>query len=181
MGSFDADEMAPLALMIRPPSSSPPSFQRARSGAGVLSGFQAFAVGSHHFVGALDFQPRIAATIPLAEPVAVVRPQLAGRRIGRPSSSARRRCARPCWRAPRIRRFAAGALSGSFDRPAVGQAMISFTGASSSPSSRPGCACPLSLRDRTGHCAVPAKNSAFRYVAKTSRQNPDSCSIVSTR
>ena len=97
--SFDADEMAPLALMIRPPGSSPPSFQRARSGAGVLSGFQAFAVGSHHFVGALDFQPRLAARIPLAEPVAVVRPQLAGRRIGRPSSSARRRCARPCWRA----------------------------------------------------------------------------------
>ena len=97
--AFDADEMAPLALMIRPPGSSPPSFQRARSGAGVLSGFQAFAVGSHHFVGALDFQPRLAARIPLAEPVAVVRPQLAGRRIGRPSSSARRRCARPCWRA----------------------------------------------------------------------------------
>jgi hypothetical protein len=87
---FDADEMAPLALMTRPPGSSPPSFQRARSGAGVLSGFQAFAVGSHHFVGALDLQPRLAATIPLAEPVAVVRPQLAGRRIGRPSSSARR-------------------------------------------------------------------------------------------
>jgi len=70
MGSFDADEMAPLALMIRPPGSSPPSFQRARSGAGVLSGFQAFAVGSHHFVGALDFQLRLAARIPLAEPVA---------------------------------------------------------------------------------------------------------------
>jgi hypothetical protein len=73
---FDADEMAPLALMIRPPDSSPPSFQRARSGAGVLSGFQAFAVGSHHFVGALDFQPRLAATIRLAEPVAVIRRQL---------------------------------------------------------------------------------------------------------
>jgi hypothetical protein len=33
MGSFDADEMAPLALMIRPPSSSPSSFPRAQTGA----------------------------------------------------------------------------------------------------------------------------------------------------
>jgi hypothetical protein len=40
--------------MIRPPGSSPPSFQRARSGVGVLSGFEAFAFGSHHFVGALS-------------------------------------------------------------------------------------------------------------------------------
>ena len=100
---FDADGIAPLALMIRPPGSSPPSFPRARSGADRSSGFQAFALGSHHFVGALDFPPRLAARIPLAEPVAVVRPQLAGRRIGRPSSSARRRCAPPCWRArPRV-------------------------------------------------------------------------------
>src|SRR6516225_11551593 len=87
MGSFDADEMAPLALMIRPPGSSPPSFPRARSGADRSSGFQAFAVGSHHLVGALDFQCRLAATISLAEPVAIVRPQLAGRRIGRPSTT----------------------------------------------------------------------------------------------
>ena len=50
----------------------------------VLSGFQAFAVGSHHFVGALDFQPRLSATIPLGEPVAVIRPQLAGRRYRPP-------------------------------------------------------------------------------------------------
>src|SRR6516225_3886568 len=81
MGSFDADEMAPLALMIRPPGSSPPSFPRARSGADRSSGSQAFAVGSHRFVGALDFQPRLAARIPLAEPVAVVSA------TGRPSYS----------------------------------------------------------------------------------------------
>src|ERR1700733_12902228 len=31
-----------------------PSFARARIGAGRYSGFQAFSVGSHHFVGALD-------------------------------------------------------------------------------------------------------------------------------
>jgi hypothetical protein len=55
MGSFDADGIAPLALMIGPLGSSPPSFQRVRSGAGGFSGFQAFAVGSHHFVGAPDF------------------------------------------------------------------------------------------------------------------------------
>jgi hypothetical protein len=45
---------ADRARMIRPPGSSPPSFQRARTGADGYSGFQAFAVGSH-FVGALDF------------------------------------------------------------------------------------------------------------------------------
>src|SRR5208337_4467246 len=44
-----------------------PSFPRARTGADRYSGFQAFAVGSHHFVGALDFQPRLAARIPLAK------------------------------------------------------------------------------------------------------------------
>src|SRR5271167_3867971 len=31
-----------------------PSFARARTGADRYSGFQAFSVGSHHFVGALD-------------------------------------------------------------------------------------------------------------------------------
>src|SRR5271157_4777192 len=66
-----------------------PSFPRARTGADRYSGFQAFAVGSHHFVGALDFQPRLAARIPLAKPFAFVRPRPAGRHIGRPSSSAR--------------------------------------------------------------------------------------------
>ena len=40
--------------MIRPHGSSPPSFARARTGAGRYSGFQAFSVGSHHFVGTLD-------------------------------------------------------------------------------------------------------------------------------
>src|SRR5580693_8152759 len=51
---FDAEGMHPLALMIRPRGSSPPSFARARTGAGRYSGFQAFSVGSNHFVGALD-------------------------------------------------------------------------------------------------------------------------------
>ena len=46
--------MSPLALMICPRGSSLPSFARARIGAGRYSGFQAFSVGSHHFVGALD-------------------------------------------------------------------------------------------------------------------------------
>src|SRR5271165_3338711 len=46
--------MPPLALMIRPRGSSPPSFARARTGADRYSGFQAFSVGSHHFVSALD-------------------------------------------------------------------------------------------------------------------------------
>jgi hypothetical protein len=53
-GLFDAEGMSPLALMIRPHGSSPPSFPRARIGADRYSGFQAFSVGSHHFVGALD-------------------------------------------------------------------------------------------------------------------------------
>jgi hypothetical protein len=52
--AFDAEGMHPLALMIRPRGSSPPSFARARTGADRYSGFQAFSVGSHHFVGALD-------------------------------------------------------------------------------------------------------------------------------
>jgi hypothetical protein len=48
--------MSPLALMIRPPAwLFASSFRRARTGADRYSGFQAFAVGSHHFPGALDF------------------------------------------------------------------------------------------------------------------------------
>ena len=74
------------------------SFRRARTGADRYSGFRAVAVGSHHFVDALDADRlggensyRIASSF---------RRRPAGRRIGRPGSSARRRCARPCWRAP---------------------------------------------------------------------------------
>jgi len=65
-----------------PRGSSPQSPHRDSAGADTLTGFQALSFGSHHFVGALDFQPRPAARIPLAERFAVVRPRSADRRIG---------------------------------------------------------------------------------------------------
>jgi hypothetical protein len=95
-----AARIAPLALMIRPHGSSPQSPYRARSGADTCTGFQAFTVGSHHLVVALDADRLGGENFSLPSPFAAVRPRPAGRRNGRPSSSARRRCAPPCWRAP---------------------------------------------------------------------------------
>src|SRR5271157_3170616 len=95
----DAEWMAPLALMIGPHGSSPPSPYRAPNRRGHLHGLPSLSNGSHHFVSALDAD-RPSAKILLAEPFAAVRPRSAGRRIGRRGSSARRQCARPCWRPP---------------------------------------------------------------------------------
>src|SRR5271166_5317012 len=45
-----------------------PSFPRARTGADRYSGFQAFAVGSHHFVDALDSVRQVRRKLPLPSP-----------------------------------------------------------------------------------------------------------------
>ena len=94
-----AARMAPLALMIRPHGSSPQSPYRARTGADTCTGFKSLVRGSHHLVVALDADRQVSENSP-CRALAVVRPRPDGRRTGRPSSSARRRCARPCWRAP---------------------------------------------------------------------------------
>jgi hypothetical protein len=72
---------------------------RARAGADTLTGFQALSVGSHHLVGALDLSLAFWREFLLPSP-SRSSGRDRGRRIGRLSSSARRRCARPCWRAP---------------------------------------------------------------------------------
>ena len=46
--------ISPLALMIKSAWLFTSSFARTPTGADRYSGFQAFSVGSHHFVGALD-------------------------------------------------------------------------------------------------------------------------------
>ena len=95
----DAGRMAPLALMIGPHGSSPRSPYRARTGADTCTGFQAFP-WVHITSSAPSILIALRRKLLLAEPFAAVRPRSAGRRIGRRGSSARRRCARPCWRPP---------------------------------------------------------------------------------
>src|SRR5271165_3366037 len=64
----DAEWMAPLALMIGPHGSSPPSPYRAPNRRGHLHGLPSLSDGSHHFVGALDSVRRVRRELSLPSP-----------------------------------------------------------------------------------------------------------------
>ena len=85
----------PLALMVRPRGSLPQSPYRVRYDADTLSGFRAYP-SVHITPWSPSIPDRLAAKFLSRQPF--FRPRQVARRIRRRASSARRRCARLCWR-----------------------------------------------------------------------------------
>src|SRR6202020_981079 len=91
--------MSPLALMIRPHGSSPHHSLALILALTAILASKPFPL-AHIISSAPSMLIALGGENSLSNSLVWFRPRPADRRTGRPSSSARRRCARPCWRAP---------------------------------------------------------------------------------